>query len=160
MVNAKSQNCDGAIGISVESMNAFIVTETKTLKFYNVDTFKEILESRIDIPLLDSVTREPNQIISVRINKKEDYLAVMSGKNLIMNEQFPNQLFIFRKNKSTNTDEPETFSLVKRILIKDRPDFKKISMQFSFKRTRNGGDPTKLIFARQDAMIELNLETE
>lgn len=141
-------------------MNAFVVTEIKTLRFYHVDTFKEIEEARIDIPLLESVTREPNQIISVRISKNEDYLAVISGKNLIMNEQFPNQLFIFRKNKNINVGESETFSLVKRIMIKDRPDFKKISMQFNFKKSRGSNEPTRLIFARQDALIELNIETE
>lgn len=43
-VNAVTTNHDGAIGLSIESMNAFVVADIKTIKFYNTDTFHEIEE--------------------------------------------------------------------------------------------------------------------
>ena len=65
-------------------------------------------------------------------------MAVISGKNLIMNEQKPNQLFIFRRVRDLNTDAMDQFELTKRIVIKDNPQFNKICMQFCFQKTKHG----------------------
>lgn len=64
-VNAIDHNYDGCIGLPVETMNAFLVSDVDVVNFYDVDSFKEIEECRIQIPLLKSDTREPNQIISM-----------------------------------------------------------------------------------------------
>jgi hypothetical protein len=42
----------------------------------------------------------------------------------------------------------DKFELIKRIVIKDNPDFEKISMQFKFENTKYGREATNLIFAR------------
>lgn len=56
------------------------------------------------ISLLKADTREPNQIIAMAKSQDEEYLAVISGKILIMNEQKTNQLFIFKKERGQNGD--------------------------------------------------------
>ena len=48
--------------------------------------FVELKECEIKIPLLVSKEREPNQIISMQVSHDQNFLAVISGKNLIMNE--------------------------------------------------------------------------
>lgn len=88
--NVMSHNLDGSRGLQIESMNAFVVSMVDIIKFYEVDSYTEIKECLIKIPLFPSVTREPNEIISMVISSTEEMLAVISGKNLIMNEQFPN----------------------------------------------------------------------
>lgn len=80
-------------------------------------------------------------------------LAVISGKNLIMNEQKPNQLFIFKRIKNLDPMKMDKFELVKRIVIREIPMFNKISMQFYFRNTKEGKDPTEMIFAKQDQLM-------
>jgi len=45
---------DGSRGLPVESMNAFLVSRIDTISFYDIDTFQEIKECEIKIPLLVS----------------------------------------------------------------------------------------------------------
>lgn len=87
-------------------------------------------------------------------------LAVISGKNLIMNEQKPNQLFIFKRVANLDPSKMDKFELIKRIVIKDMPIFNKISMQFYFKNTRGDKDPNEIIFAKQDQLMMINIDTE
>jgi len=54
----------------------------------------------------------------------------------------------------------DKFEQVKRIRIRDKPEFIDISMQFQFKLTKKDKEPTTLIFARQDRIMEFNFETE
>lgn len=52
-----------------------------------------------------------------------------------MDENKPNQIFVFKRKKNINAVEEESmdqFELIKRIIIKDNPAFEKISMQFKF----------------------------
>ena len=58
--NIVSQNLDGEKGLEIYSMNAFAVSKIDTIHFYDVTTYKEIKEAMIIIPLLKSVSREPN----------------------------------------------------------------------------------------------------
>lgn len=94
---------------------------------------------------MKSVSREPNEIISMMLSHNEDHLAVISGKNLIMTETYPNQLFIFKRMRVEDVDK---FELFKRIVIRDKPEYSKISMQFCFKLTKPGMEPTHIIFAK------------
>jgi hypothetical protein len=94
------------------------------------------------------------------MSREEQMLAVISGKNLIMNEQKPNQLFIFKRVKNLDPSKMDNLELIKRIVIREIPMFNKISMQFYFKNTRNGKDPNEIIFAKQDQLMMINIETE
>jgi len=84
-VNVVSDNFDGQVGLPIDSMGAFLVSKIDVVQFYDVNTFKETKESTIKIPLFPSTSREPNQIISMQVSGDEQYLAVLSGKNLVMN---------------------------------------------------------------------------
>ena len=79
-------NLDGSRGLPIESMNAFLVSKIDVVHFYDVDSFKELKGCLLQIPLFKSDTREPNQIISMQLSNDEDWIAVISGKNLVMNE--------------------------------------------------------------------------
>ena len=57
--------------MNIESMNAFLISKVDVIKFFNVDTFEEIKDSEIKIPLLESTSREPNEIISMQISPDE-----------------------------------------------------------------------------------------
>ena len=159
-VNVVKQNLDGCKGLPFETMNAFIVSKVNLIKFYDIDTYVEMKNSMITIPLLESQTREPNEIIGLAKDVNENYLAIISGKNLIMDQQKPNQLFIFKRIRDTNTTEPDKFVQIKRIVIKDMPEFDSISMQFVFQTTKGGREPNSLIFAKMDKLMVLNYETE
>ena len=56
---------DGSRGLPVESMNAFLVSKIDTIQFFDIDTFREIKQCEIQVPLLKSVSREKNEIISM-----------------------------------------------------------------------------------------------
>lgn len=61
---------------------------------YDSEDF-QLLEE-IPINLLESESRETNEIISMKKCENDQYLAVLTGKNLIKEEQIINQLFIFK----------------------------------------------------------------
>jgi hypothetical protein len=46
-------------------------------------------------------------VIGIQKCQNEQYLAIVSGKNLIMNEQKINQLFIFKREASENPSEKD-----------------------------------------------------
>lgn len=58
-------------------------------------------------------------------------------------------MFIFKRvvNISTSND-PDTWTLIKRVITMDIPEFNGVCMQFFFKLVKAGQDPTQLIFAR------------
>ena len=95
----------------------------------------------------------------MQISSNEQMLGVISGKNLIMKEQQPNQLFLFRRIKNPDPNQMDKFGLIKHFVIKGNPIFYKIAMQFYFK-TLKGRDPQEIIFAKQDSIIIMNIETE
>jgi hypothetical protein len=49
------------------------------------DNFQVV--GQIPITLLKTETREPNEIIGMQKSKCENYVAIISGKNLVKNEQ-------------------------------------------------------------------------
>ena len=82
-------------------------------------------------------------------------MAVITGKNLIKAEQKPNQIFVYKRVKNINVaaDVADKFELIRRVIVKDEPEFTKISMQFMFKNTKYEREPDTLVFARQDKII-------
>ena len=77
----------------------------------------------IPIKLLITETREPNEVIGLVKSLDENWVAIISGKNLIMNEQKQNQLFIFKKVKAKSVLEYDSFVQNYRIVVKDLPIF-------------------------------------
>jgi len=43
-LNVIEDDLDGSRGLPIDSMNAFLVSKVDTVKFYSIDTFKEIKE--------------------------------------------------------------------------------------------------------------------
>ena len=60
-----NQDFDGSRGLPVESMDAFLVSSVKNIMFYDIHNFKEIKDCRLEFPLLETKTRERNEIISM-----------------------------------------------------------------------------------------------
>jgi hypothetical protein len=110
----------------------------------------------LDITLLESTEREPNEVLTIQTCQNEEYLAVLTGKNLIMQEQKLNQIFVFKKRY--NGEERDSFEPYTRIVIKDMPIFKQSSLQFHF-MLKPGLNRDELVFARKDAMIAINFDT-
>jgi hypothetical protein len=70
-------------------------------------------------------------------------------------------LFIFKRARDPDPLKIDKFNLIKRIIIKDIPIFTKVSMQFYFKNSKSPGkDPNEIIFAKQDRLFSINIETE
>ena len=97
-------NLEGSIGLELATQNAFLCTKVDKIIVYNSIDFKMMCE--MPIKLYPTQTREPNEIIAMQKCQNEVYIAVISGKNLIRNEQVANQLFIFKKRDKSDK-EPE-----------------------------------------------------
>jgi hypothetical protein len=147
------EKLEGSMGLDLATMNTILVTKVDKIYMYNNQDFKCIGE--IPIKLLPTETREPNQIIAMVKSNCEQFLAVISGKNLIMKQQKVNQLFVFKK-KVTNGPEVE-FELYKRIVVKDIAIFTKVCMQYYFE---NKNVIDSLLFVKADRIIKLNFDTE
>jgi hypothetical protein len=52
-VNVVENDLDGSIGLSIESMNAFLVSKVDQICFYDIDTFNEIKSCHIQVALLE-----------------------------------------------------------------------------------------------------------
>jgi hypothetical protein len=79
-----SQNFAGAKAIEIQSSNIFLVTKVDQVLIYDSDNYS--IKGQIPITLLKTETREPNEIIGISKSKDENWLAVVSGKNLVMNQ--------------------------------------------------------------------------
>lgn len=87
-------------------MNVFIVSKVDKVLMFDVDTFKK--RGEIPIKLLKADTREPNEVIGMAVSQCENYLAIISGKNLIRNAQSQNQLFIYKKTHKKDSRWEQT----------------------------------------------------
>ena len=75
----------GSKALELVSMNVFLVTQIDKVLMIDSDNFQVV--GQIPITLLKTETREPNEIIGMQKDKSENYLAIISGKNLVKNEQ-------------------------------------------------------------------------
>ena len=87
-VPISNENLEGSIGLELRSMNCYLVSKIDKVIIYNSSNFTEI--GTIPIKLLKADTREPNQVIAIQASADEEYVAIISGKILIMNEQKTN----------------------------------------------------------------------
>ena len=81
-MNANDKDFEGSKGIELITMNTFLVTKTDQVIMFDSDTFQVCGE--IPIKLLDSDTRERTEILGLQKSKDENWLAIISGKNLVM----------------------------------------------------------------------------
>ena len=65
--------------------NMFLVSKGDKVFIFDIDTFKQVGE--IPLTLLKTETREKNEIIGMQKSQDDNFLAIISGKNLVMNEQ-------------------------------------------------------------------------
>jgi hypothetical protein len=84
-VRVDDQNLEGSIALEVDSSKLILVSQIDKVLIYGSQSLN--LCGKIPVSLLSSVNREPNQIIGMTLSKCEEWLAVISGKNLVMNEQ-------------------------------------------------------------------------
>lgn len=101
-VTSNSANYENCKAIEIISSRLLMVTKLNRVVMYDINTLKECGE--IPIELLAGTSREPNQVIGIQKSEDENWLAIISGKNLVMDEQMQNQLFIMKRIK---TDDPE-----------------------------------------------------
>ena len=83
-VQTNKDKFDGSKVLEIASMNVFLVSKIDEVFIFDIDTYQLI--GKIPITLLKDQAREPNQVIGMRLSKCENYLAIISGKNLIMDE--------------------------------------------------------------------------
>jgi hypothetical protein len=83
-INVAEENLEGARALEIKSMNVFLCSKIDKVCIYDSLTFEHLGD--IPITLLKTETREPNQVIGIKTCQNEQYLAVISGKNLIANE--------------------------------------------------------------------------
>ena len=123
-VNVQKDNLEGSKILELESINGFVVTTKAGISLYDCSDFMKV--GALPITLLESTEREPNEVLTVTKCQNEEYLAVLSGKNLIMAEQKVNQLWIFKKKY--NQGQRDSYEQHKRIIVKDMPEFGKTSL--------------------------------
>ena len=76
-----------------------------------------------------------------------------------MNEQKTNQLFIYRRRRFNNPALRDDFEYQTRVVIRDIPIFKQVSMCFHFKNSK-GLDRDTIVFAKIDCIFSLNFITQ
>jgi hypothetical protein len=143
------QDFAGSKALEIEYLDIFLVTKVDQVLIYDNSDFS--IKGKIPITLLKTETREPNEIIGICKSKDENWLAVISGKNLVMNQQKQNQLFIFTRSN-------DNFVLHKRIIIKELPIFTKVTMQYFFKNFND--EPDTIIFVKQKHIFTFNFNEE
>ena len=88
-------------------------------------------------------------------------MAIISGKNLIMNEQKINQCFVYKRVPSGETGVRDSFDLHKRLILYTREEFKQVSMQYYFVNSDSKGTQRdSILFAKIDQIFTLNFETD
>ena len=74
-----NKNLEGSLGLAMEHINSFLVSNVNEIKIYDLRTYIEIEESVIIIPIEKSKTRERNEIISMIGSPCNKELVVISG---------------------------------------------------------------------------------
>ena len=156
-VNVVDENLEGSKGLELKSMDIFLCSKIDKVVMYDSMTVEQI--ELVPVKLLKTETREPNQVIALATCQNEEYLGIISGKNLIMNEQKTNQLFIYRRRRFNNPALRDDFEYQTRVVIKDIPIFKQVSMNFHFKNQK-GLDRDTVVFAKIDCIFSMNFITQ
>tara|TARA_B110000285_G_C15117245_1_gene614851 strand:+ start:1192 stop:1995 length:804 start_codon:yes stop_codon:yes gene_type:complete len=124
------------------------------ISIYSSDSFQEINE--VPIIVVPSTTREQNEIICMQKSDDEKYLAVIAGKNLVMNEQKHNQLFIFIKGDKKSTE----FKQHTKLSVSSMSFFDNVCTVFYFKNDPMAKKINTIIFSKKDSIFEMNFDTK
>ena len=84
--------------------------------------------------------------------QNEQYLAFITGKNLIRNQQKANQLYIYRINPdhSDRNNGNSEWDLDTKVVVKDIPMFTGICLVCHFKDDQNSNIRDQMLFAKAD----------
>ena len=77
-------NYEGSKAIELPSSNLVLISKIDQVIMLDNQYFNRCGE--IPITLLKTETREPNEVIGLVKSRNEDWIAIISGKNLIMTE--------------------------------------------------------------------------
>lgn len=87
-VCVNGQNFEGSKALELQSSNVFLVTLIDKILMVDSTTFQVCGE--LPVQLMPTESREPNEIIGITKSPDDDWVAVISGKNLVMDEQMQN----------------------------------------------------------------------
>ena len=76
-------NFEGSKGMELISQGIILVTKIDKVLLYNLRTFEEC--GQIPVELLPTVSREPNEVLGMQKSQDESMVAIIAGKNLVMN---------------------------------------------------------------------------
>ena len=77
-------NYEGSKAIELASSNLVLISKIDQVIMLDNQYFNKCGE--IPITLLKTETREPNEVIGLQKSRDENWVAIISGKNLIMSE--------------------------------------------------------------------------
>lgn len=63
--NVIKDDLEGSHGLHIESMNAFLISKKDTIRMYDSQTYQEMSDHCIQVKLLESETKEENEIIAM-----------------------------------------------------------------------------------------------
>jgi hypothetical protein len=100
-------NFEGAIGISVDQTDYFIVAKEGTIQTYNDNSFNLI--NKIELNLEESTTREALEIISMSISSDCKFIAIIVGKQLIKDEELITKMIIMKRDPPKSGEKDSYF---------------------------------------------------
>ena len=78
------ENFEGSTGLALPKHDIFLISKVDKMLIYDSITYQRVGE--IPIKLFVSQEREPNEIIGYCATKDNEWIAIISGKNLIKSE--------------------------------------------------------------------------
>ena len=142
-----NSNYEGAKGIEILRKSQLLVQTKDKVQILCSQTYKQ--QGEINISLKITNTREPIEIIGFQKSTDEDYIAIISGKNLVMEEQEIMELLIYKVSDNN-------YSIHKIINLEGSAIFENVSMDFSFDKNSK----CKLIFANKLQIFTFDYERE
>jgi len=113
---------EGCCGINVPSKNCFLISDDDYIQVHDEKTYK--MNLKIDVPLQESATDDPIEILNIKISNNEKYLAVLAGKNLIKSIEELHSLHIYEIKSNS------TFNLISSIELPE--EFRYFAVNFDF----------------------------
>ena len=106
---------------------------------------------------MESVEREPNEILAMQKCGDEKYLAVITGKNLIMAQQKFNQLYLFKREPDEKGGR-DKFVQTDRIVLRENPAFDKVCCEFHFVCAKdNNSKGEAIMFTNRNEVFVLDI---
>lgn len=87
-VCVNNENFEGAKTLEFPQSNLVLISMKDKVITFDNENYAKV--GSIPITLLISETREPNEVIGMQRSTDENWLAIISGKNLVMDEQKQN----------------------------------------------------------------------